>query len=224
MEKNTISQYGWIVCIILILALLMGMAAPFASYIKAAVMDSTNAVIEKGNEAIDYIGDHGMVDSNTPGGGSGGVQGTAGLFDENGIILKTWEQLIKDGSVTVENGDTLTAMSIQEGDRLVVPGTITTAGSDAVLFGEYKPQGFKVLEFQNGLTNVSRFFAKGTTSITTIIFPDSVTSFGQGSFDNYEVLIQYKGVDYAISATILDAMNKFNELPEAENNNAVTMK
>ena len=50
MDKNILSHYGKIVCAILIIAILLGMAAPFSGAIKDAIMNATNSITNKGSE------------------------------------------------------------------------------------------------------------------------------------------------------------------------------
>ena len=56
MDKSTFASYGWIVCIVIIIAILLGMATPFGNFIKAGVngslssfKDTTNAALGNGS-------------------------------------------------------------------------------------------------------------------------------------------------------------------------------
>lgn len=52
MEKNTLSQYGWIVVLILILCILIGLASPFGLYIKNTALNATDSFVSITYEAL----------------------------------------------------------------------------------------------------------------------------------------------------------------------------
>lgn len=47
MDKNTLSQYGWVVIAIIVIVILITLATPFGKYIGNAVQSSTNALYNK---------------------------------------------------------------------------------------------------------------------------------------------------------------------------------
>ena len=55
MDRETLSNYGWIVICVLILAVMIALAPVFAAAIKEAVTNAYTALIDKGSEAISYI-------------------------------------------------------------------------------------------------------------------------------------------------------------------------
>lgn len=55
MDRETLSNYGWIVICVLILAVMIALAPVFAEAIKEAVANAYTALIDKGSEAISYI-------------------------------------------------------------------------------------------------------------------------------------------------------------------------
>ena len=55
MDKNTLSNYGWIVVMILCLSVLIALATPFGGYIKAGVENTLDGLFETQESAIDVI-------------------------------------------------------------------------------------------------------------------------------------------------------------------------
>ena len=55
MDKNTLSNYGWIVIAVLILSVMIALATPFGDYVKAGVLNTTNGVISTSNNALSVI-------------------------------------------------------------------------------------------------------------------------------------------------------------------------
>lgn len=57
MDRETLSNYGWIVICVLVLAVMIALAPVFAEAIRAAVENAYTALIDKGSEAISFIDD-----------------------------------------------------------------------------------------------------------------------------------------------------------------------
>lgn len=55
MDREILSNYGWVVICVLILAVMIGLAPVFADAIKDAVTAAYNALITNGSEAISFI-------------------------------------------------------------------------------------------------------------------------------------------------------------------------
>ena len=146
---------------------------------------------------------------------------TPALYAEDGSVIKTWEELVADGSVVVV-GDSLDYISISEGYKLLVPGTIKhytlkTYNED---YDTLSHLGFKVLEFQSGLETVTCNMYDSEDNLEKIILPDTVTKISGRTddngyahvFDNYWITIVFKGVEY----DTYDDWATFNMLPECE--------
>lgn len=56
MDKNTLSNYGWIVIAVLVLSVMIALATPFGEYIKDAVWSTTEGLFNVQNNALDIIG------------------------------------------------------------------------------------------------------------------------------------------------------------------------
>lgn len=66
MDRNTLSQYGWVVIVIIIIAILIGTATPFGSILKASVQNIGTGLINVGNNLLDEA----LQDGNINGDGS----------------------------------------------------------------------------------------------------------------------------------------------------------
>lgn len=53
MDKETLSHYGWIVILTLILACLLAFATPFAGFIKVAIMNTVEGLVDATNKIVD---------------------------------------------------------------------------------------------------------------------------------------------------------------------------
>lgn len=73
MDRNTMSYYGWIVAVVLVLSIMISLAAPFAGVIRDRVVGMTNKFMDKSDGALDSI--------NGGSGGSGGGEGGGGMVD-----------------------------------------------------------------------------------------------------------------------------------------------
>ena len=98
MDKNTLANYGWIVCVVLVLSMMIALATPFATAVKNSVVGTTNGLSNNLNDALagswgDSAGDDAEND--------GGEQLPAGgEVSETGEILDSWEVIINN----VNNG------------------------------------------------------------------------------------------------------------------------
>ena len=83
MDKETLSNYGWIVITVLVLAVMLALATPFASYIKTAVENTTDSFITTANgENNDRIFNAvGLSKTTTENGGTNATTQTAELFE-----------------------------------------------------------------------------------------------------------------------------------------------
>ncbi len=56
MDKNTLSNYGWIVIAVLVLSVMIALATPFGEYIKAGVESTTAGLFETQEKAMNVVG------------------------------------------------------------------------------------------------------------------------------------------------------------------------
>ena len=52
MDKKTLSQYGWVVICILVLAVLIGMATPFGDLVKASVKSTVSEMSKQSKNKL----------------------------------------------------------------------------------------------------------------------------------------------------------------------------
>ena len=157
-------------------------------------------------------------------------QETPALYDENGNVIKTWEQLLAEGSVTVE-GTRLTKIDFDlQGYRLVIPASIKSCGGDteanrydkeAFVYAvmDYPEEcGIKVIQFQNGTETIGTHTFAETTGIT-VYYPETVTKFESYAMCSVNGFVHYKGIVYDMNMDgdlWYETWDIFNELPEAE--------
>ena len=55
MDKHTLSSYGWIVVLVLILSVLLALCTPFGSFIADGIKAFTGGFISTNNEALDVV-------------------------------------------------------------------------------------------------------------------------------------------------------------------------
>ena len=66
MDKETLSHYGWIVVVVIIIAILLGCSASFAAAIKNNFIGITNRFTNEAVEAFDAIEDNTTPENDTP--------------------------------------------------------------------------------------------------------------------------------------------------------------
>ena len=56
MDKETLSNYGWIVICVLVLAVMIALATPFGSFISEAIQSTTKGLFDVNKSALDSTG------------------------------------------------------------------------------------------------------------------------------------------------------------------------
>ncbi len=56
MDKQTLSNYGWVVIAVLVLAVMIALATPFGEYIKAGVESTTQGLFDTSEKALNVVG------------------------------------------------------------------------------------------------------------------------------------------------------------------------
>ena len=104
MDKETLSNYGWIVICVLILAVMLALATPFGTFVAGAIKSTTAGLFSVNQAALNStglidIGDQSFDDGS---GGNGGNGGSGDAGDQGGTGLPaigtsaeecTWEQI-----------------------------------------------------------------------------------------------------------------------------------
>ncbi len=175
MDKETLSNYGWIVILVLILAVMIALAGPFGNFIAGAIKSTTAGLFEVNQNALNNTGLITIPDQEFDGTGTNddannesadnfvpGLYQTGAIVKyENGedisaMLIKTWDELVAEKAVNVLNGTVYTIGDWYSGNEssdalagdLLLPndGTIKTLGTyDEELGGRYAFQGCKKL-------------------------------------------------------------------------------
>ena len=134
MDKETLSNYGWIVICVLVLAVMIALATPFGSYISTAVKSTTQGLFDTNKNALNStglinIGDQSFSDG-TGTGGSDNKQTSTVQYNGNDFTLSSfkgeaWTNVIarnnavfgtdSNGYVTVLSADKLGTLAATSG-------------------------------------------------------------------------------------------------------------
>ena len=55
MDKNTLSNYGWIVIAVLVLSVMIALATPFGKFVKTGVENTTQGLFETSEKAMNIV-------------------------------------------------------------------------------------------------------------------------------------------------------------------------
>ena len=102
MDKNTLSNYGWIVCVVLVISMMIALATPFATAVKNSVVGSTNNLSGRLDDALANIGNGVNIGGGSTGGGSNNENG--GNDDVSTILYKFKDTIDETGSFVNQSG------------------------------------------------------------------------------------------------------------------------
>ena len=94
MDKNTLSNYGWIVIAVLVLSVMIALATPFGEYIKAGVESTTAGLFDTSEKALNVVG------MSAKGDGSGSTEKATVLDSGKCGDNLNWE-LLSDGTLHI---------------------------------------------------------------------------------------------------------------------------
>ena len=97
MDKETLSNYGWIVICVLVLAVMIALATPFGSYISSAVKSTTQGLFDVNKNALNSTGLINIGDQSFGEGGNGGT-GQSPVIPENPSNPETTFTFTIDGT------------------------------------------------------------------------------------------------------------------------------
>ena len=192
MDKNTLSNYGWIVIAVLVLAVMIALATPFGKYIESGVRSTTAGLFDTSEKAMNVVGmsaGEGNFEDGyqTPDGEDKNnvpvVVGSA-TFDDGTTL--TWEelQLAENGDKYGYDASAINNTSIGDNafnscysiTNITIPNSVTSIGDKA-----FYMCGLTDIIIPCSVTSISDC-AFAHSSLTSITIPDSVTSIGDEAF------------------------------------------
>lgn len=81
MDKETLSNYGWIVICVLVLAVMLALATPFGTFVADAIKSTTQGLFDVNQNALNSTGLINIGDQSFGEGGNGGNGGAGGSGD-----------------------------------------------------------------------------------------------------------------------------------------------
>ena len=114
----------------------------------------------------------------------------AGVYDDNNNLLKTWEELVENGNVVVdEDGAFIEYHKVESATRMVIDSSVTFIGSE---YGRAQLHelswGITRIEIPNSVTGIGHAAFDGCSRLTSITIPDSVTKIEGHAFSGCEAL------------------------------------
>ncbi len=152
MDKQTLSNYGWVVIAVLVLAVMIALATPFGEYIKAGVESTTAGLFDTSEKALNIIGVSAKEDAN----------------------LNDWEYELDDENKVIKLNK-----YIGSSGHVYVPATFTISGTiyNTTVWSNTGAQNstfanlktITSVTFENGVVadNMSYMF-KGCTSLLSV--------------------------------------------------------
>ena len=165
MDKQTLSNYGWLVIVTLILAVMLALATPFGTYVGDAVVSVANGFVGASDNAIDEdnIGKvEDQWDSKFDYSGFN-KQSVQGATFTDGTFL-TWDEL-----KLAKNGEKYG----YKADRI----TNTSIGNTA-----FRSSSITEIVIPHGVTVIEESAFEDCGSLTKISIPNSVTNIGRWTF------------------------------------------
>lgn len=187
MNKSTLSQYGWVVIIIIILVILMGFAAPFGNFVADYTFDALDSIGEPVRSSAIFPTNYSAADieSNERLFGIGKTKSeyvvaefnddfTSVTIYKNGFasdgLMKDWKH--DESSCFTEHQTTLKTVNISRG---------------VVSIGNYAFNNCTTLSqisFPLTLHNIEKFAFKSCTALKDITIPANVKVLNDGAFSS----------------------------------------
>ena len=205
MDKNTLSNYGWIVIAVLVLSVMIALATPFGNFIKLGIESTTAGLFNTSESALNVVGMSAKNDDNGDSKDEMGTDNNSGTstptIDHNGTRIPegaTYTQA--DGTVlnagdefpsTVNDGDIYVYDDYEykynfcySGSNWITPGasykvTSTTLNGWGVrVLNTNKTEYGAILESINSkpITNMDNTFSACYDLTTAPAIPNNVTS------------------------------------------------
>lgn len=210
MDKETLSNYGWIVICVLVLAVMIALATPFGTFISQAVKNTTAGLFGAEQGALGAAGidigdlafacNHEYTTYSAKCDLCGKISEHTCTYDSNSLCAQCGEEKVYDFVLTRANKGVIGYTNSTT--NLVIPATFIGDGNNGTVNG----RKYKVTEI-----NGNAFYQ--CDNLISVTIPDSVTSIGcganyQGAFGeckNLETVIIGNGVttiaEYAFAYT-----------------------
>lgn len=112
----------------------------------------------------------------------------AGLYNADGEITYTWEELIDNNYITVIDGVITTSDDSQINGKLVIPETITGIGERAFKWSDYLTS----VVIPDSVTTIEDSAFAGCSKLIDVVIGDAVTTIGDSVFSNCDTLTNLK--------------------------------
>lgn len=136
MDKSTLSNYGWIVIAVLVLAVMIALATPFGTYVKTGVENTTQGLFDTSEKAMNVVGMSAKGD-----GGSGSVV----MLEGDGQVIN--KSLMASPLRFRSSADINTFQSVKINGETVDPSNyVVTEGSTIITFDNNYVQSLNLAE------------------------------------------------------------------------------
>ena len=193
MDKETLSNYGWIVILVLILAVMLALATPFGNFIAGAIKATTAGFFSVNQNALNStglinIGNQEFESCNheyeitTTGDCATGTTSThtcklcGKSYTETKPVGHKWDD---SGLTCTKCGTTVVAYGFKASDYDSKMGTTTATDTNVVI-----PDTFTYDGTTYKVTYISNYAFRNCSNLTSITIPESVTSIESYAFDN----------------------------------------
>ena len=189
MDKQTTSNYGWVVVVIIIISILIGLATPFATAIKNGVVGATNGLVGHANNALKYSFEEHTWESL---GGSSGSDNNGGSNTGNGGT-QTGTELNEYGFYYGRSYFWVDTFFGFEGEYIFYEdGSVMYFSYN---LGDFYPAGTATYGTNTANYNDMDFiFSENGTVITG---PDLEGSLGETSYGSLQKGVAYEGVSFS---------------------------
>ena len=121
MDKNTLSNYGWIVIAVLVLSVMIALATPFGQYIENGVRSTTAGLFDTSEKALNVVG-------MSAGGGNSGTPTKDPALNPTGVIgtKYVYGDIIYEAEII--SGNQYGASTIEEAKEIVKQQLINDTG------------------------------------------------------------------------------------------------
>lgn len=204
MDKNTLSNYGWIVIAVLVLSVMIALATPFGKYIENGVRSTTTGLFDTSEKALNVVG-------MSAGDGSfeDGYQGVgSGELNEPETYLISFRGVLFDANDWIwdTSDETITTTYTLDEIKALNPHVNYALSNDSV--GDYAfwmNCNIKGVIVPNGVTSIGRSAFGCTECLEFVTLPASITSIGQQAFQQSNIT----NINYGGTMAQWDAIEKY---------------